>query len=59
MAESPRKPVSGTSASKAIRRAIRKTDPTHETPIVGNPVIVEPVGEKVPRADDKKRDPSR
>jgi hypothetical protein len=33
-------------ATKAIRRAIRKSDPTHEPPTVGKPVIVDPVQEK-------------
>ena len=59
MAKSPKKPVSGTSASKAIRRAIGKTDPTHEPPTVGKPVIIEPAQEKaVTRASEKKSEPN-
>jgi hypothetical protein len=46
MPKSPKNPVADTSAGKAIRCAIRKTDTTHERPIVGKPIIVEPVDEK-------------
>lgn len=54
MPKSPKNPVADTSAGKAIRCAIRKTDTTHERPIVGKPIIVEQVEEKAQRADEKK-----
>ena len=58
MAKSPKKPVSAPAAGKAIRRAIRKSDLTHEPPTVGKPVIVEPAEEKGDAADAKKSRPN-
>ena len=59
MAKSLQKPVSDAAADKAIRRAIRKTDLTHEPPTVGKPVIIDPAEEKAAtRAGKKKSEPS-
>ena len=46
MAKSSKKSVSDAAADKAIRRAIRKTDPTDEPPTVGKPVIIDPAEER-------------
>ena len=59
MAQSPKKPVVGAAADKAIRRAIRKSDLTHEPPTVGKPVIIDPAEEKAyTQAEEKKSEPS-
>ena len=59
MAKPPKKPVAGSAADKAIRRAIRKSDLTHEPPTVGSPVIIDPAEEKADtQVDDKKSEPS-
>ena len=55
MAKSPKKPVSATEAGKTIRRAIRKTDPTHEPPMVGKPVIIDPEKKKADTQAGKKK----
>ena len=46
MAKTRKSPTNISVAAKAIRRAIRKSDPTHEPPTVGKPVIIDPVQEK-------------
>ena len=58
MAKSPKKSVADAAADKAIRRAIRKSDLTHEPPTVGKPVIIDPAEEKTEtQADGKKSEP--
>ena len=58
MAKKKSKSDAGT--SKAIRRAIRKSDPTHELPIVGKPVIIDPAEEKAEQpVDDTKPEASK
>jgi hypothetical protein len=46
MAKFRKNPTNIGVATKAIRRAIRKSDPTHEPPTVGKPVIIDPVQQK-------------
>ena len=41
MAKSRKSSTNTNVATKAIRRAIRKSDPTHEPPTVGKPVIID------------------
>ena len=58
MAKSPKKPVGRSAADKAMRRAIRKSDLTHEPPTVGKPVIIDPAEENADtQVDDKKSEP--
>ena len=55
MAKSSRK----TADKKAIRRAIRKADPTREPPTVGKPVIIDPADEEKASRRQTKRSQNR
>jgi hypothetical protein len=60
MAKSRKSSTNTNVATKAIRRAIRKSDPTHEPPTVGKPVIIDRVQEKrAIERGDKKSDAKR
>jgi len=56
MPKRPQKSVASKPAAQAIRRAIRKSDLSHEPPTVGKPVIIDPDQEK-PDVHARKKKP--